>query len=65
MQNLDFNKARSYDNISICILKVFGNSIHKSLEIIFRQTLLTGVFLPEWNKGNIVLVYKKVDKQNI
>ena len=47
-------------NLSIC-----GDSIFQSLEIIFRQALLTGVFPSEWNKGNIVPVHKKSDKQNI
>ena len=31
----------------------------------FKQALLTGVFLSEWKKGNIVPIHKKGDKQNI
>ena len=65
IQNLDFNKAHGHDNISIRILKICGDSIYKPLEIIFRQALLTGVFLSEWKKGNIVPVRKKSGKQNI
>ena len=47
------------------MLKIRGASIYKPLEIIFRQVPLTGVFLSEWKKGNIVSVHKKSDKQNI
>ena len=65
IQNLDSNKAHGHDNISIRMLKICGNSIYKPLEIIFRQALLTGMYPPDWKKGNIVPVQKKRDKQNI
>ena len=64
IQNLDSNEAHGHDNINISMLKICCDSIYKPLEIIFRQALLTGVFPPEWKKGNIVPVYKKCDKQN-
>ena len=63
IQNLDSNKVHGHDNISICMLKVCGPSICKTLEIIFSQCLETGVFPSEWKKGNIVSVHKKGDKQ--
>ena len=50
IQNLDSNKAHGHDNISIRMLKICGDSICKPLEIIFRQTLLTGMFPSEWKK---------------
>ena len=65
IQNLDSNKGHGYDYVSICMLKICGDSIDEPLEIIFRQALLTGVFPSEWKKGNIVPVHKKSDKQNI
>ena len=40
-------------------------SIYKPLEIIFRQAFLNGVLPSDWKKGNIVLVHKKSNKQNI
>ena len=46
------------------MLKICGDSVYKPLEMIFRPTLLTGVFPSEWKKGNIP-VYRKIDKQNI
>ena len=65
IQNLDSNKAYRHDNISICMLKICGDSICVPLEMIFKQALLTGVFPSEWKKGNIVPIHKKGDKQNI
>ena len=47
------------------MLKVCGNTICKPLELVLKQALTTGVFSPEWKKGNIVPCYKKGDKQNI
>ena len=47
------------------MLKICGDSINKTLEIIFKQALLTGVFPSDWKKGNIVPVHKKIVKQNI
>ena len=47
IQNLDSNKARVQDNISIRMLKICGDSIFKLPEIIFRPALLTGVFPSE------------------
>ena len=59
------NKTLCHDNISICMLKICGESIYKPLEIIFRQALLSGVFPFEWRKGNIAPVHRKSDKKNI
>ena len=53
------NKSHSHDNISIRMLKIYGDTICKPLELIFKQVLTTGVFPSEWKKGNIVPYYKK------
>ena len=65
IQNLDSNKAHRHDNISIRMLKKCGDSICKPLETIFSQALLIGVFPSEWERGNIALIHKKSDKENI
>ena len=65
IQNLDSNKTHGHDNISICILKICGDSICLPLEMVFKQALLTNVFPSEWKKGNIVPIHKKGDKQSI
>ena len=54
-----------HDNLSICMLKIWGNSICVPLEMIFKQAVLTGVFPSEWKKGNIVPIHKKDGKQNM
>ena len=45
------------------MLEICGDTICKTLEVIFKQGLTTGVFPPEWKKGNIVPCYKKGNKQ--
>ena len=47
------------------MLKICGDTICKTLELIFKQALTIGVFPSEWKKGNIVFCYKKGDKQNL
>ena len=46
------------------MLKICGDSICSPLEMIFKQALRTGMFPSEWNKGNIVPIHKRSDKQN-
>ena len=47
------------------MLKIYGDTICKPLELIFKQALTTDVFLSEWKKANIVPCYKKGGKQNL
>ena len=63
--SLNSNKAHGHLHISMRMLKICGDTICKSLELIFKQALTTGVFPSEWKKGNIVPCYKKGDKQNV
>ena len=64
IQNLDPNKAHGHDNISIRVLKIYGSSICKTLEMIFKQCIETGVFPSEWKKGNIVPIHKKGENKH-
>ena len=41
------NKDHGHDNISIRMLKICGDTIGKSLELILKQALTTGVFPSE------------------
>ena len=52
--SLNSIKAHGHENISIRRLKIC-----KPIELIFKQTPITGVFTSEWKKGNIVPCYKK------
>ena len=45
------------------MLKLCGESIYKPLNLIFKSCLKTGQFPSEWKKSNVVLVFKKGDKQ--
>ena len=56
-QNLDSNKA--HDMISIRTLKISGESIAKSLEIIYYKFLERGCFPVEWKRTNAVPVHKR------
>ena len=49
--------------ISIRMLKIYGNSLCRSLELIFNDCLTNGIFPSDWKKDNIVPVLKKNDKQ--
>ena len=35
------------------ILKICGDIINKTLELIFKQAPITGKYLSDWKKGNI------------
>ena len=63
IQNLDLNKAHGHDKISIRMLQLCGNSICKPLNLIFQQAMESGSFLSEWEKGNVVPIHKKDNKQ--
>ena len=68
IQNL--GETQGHDNIYIGIyiemLKLIrGPAILKSLDIIFKQCVNTGVFPSKWKKGNIVPIYRKGDKQTL
>ena len=63
IQNLDPKKARGRDNISIRMIKIYGQSIYKPLRKIFEECLRTGTFPLEQKSGNIVTIHKKDDKE--
>ena len=54
-----------HDNLSICMLKLCGDAICESLEMIFNQTLIPGSFPSDWKMANIVPIHKKGDKQTL
>ena len=65
IQKLDSNKAHGHDMISICMLKICGNSIYKPLQLIFRSCTENGKFPSEWKKANVVPIHKKGNKQTL
>ena len=59
IKSLDPNKSHGWDNISIKMIKMCGESLALPLKMIFEAALNDGVFPDDWKKGNIVPVHKK------
>ena len=49
--------------ISIRMLKICGNSIYKSLQLIFRSFIENKKFPSKWKKADVIPVHKKGKKQ--
>ena len=47
------------------MLKLWGDSVLRALEFIFKSSFETGWFLSEWKEQNVVPVHKKSDKQSL
>ena len=58
IRSLNYNKAHSYDNISIRLLIISNSSIVKPLSIIFKNCLQTGTFPNNWKTSNVVPNHK-------
>ena len=63
IRKLRSNKAHGHDMISIHLLKRYGDSVLKRLEIIFLTCLRNARFALEWKKASVVPVHKKDDKK--
>ena len=59
IQNLDSEKAHDFDRINIQMLKICGLSICKTLEVIFKSCIESGIFPLEWKKANAFPVHKR------
>ena len=59
IKNLDPNKARGHNMISIHMLKLCGKFICNPLELILQSCIKLGKFPTEWEKANVVPVHKK------
>ena len=57
IKNLDPNKSHGQDMLSIRMLKLCGQSIYKSLNLIFKSCLEPGQFPPDWKKANVVPIF--------
>ena len=62
---LDVNKAHGWDDISIRMVKLCGETLVKPLMSIFSFSLTSGKFPSNWIMGNVVPVYKKGDKSQV
>ena len=59
LSTLDVSKASGPDRVSPYILKHCAEELSPVLQIIFTQSLTTGVLPPDWLSANICPVYKK------
>ena len=62
---LDPNKVYCPDMISICMFKMSGDFIIELFFAIFKYPLKCGIFPADWEKENIVPIFKKYGRQNI
>ena len=66
IQELNTNKAHGWDNVSIQMVKLCGESLVKPLMEIFQLSLDSGIFPEIWKKANVVPVFKnKGDKSAV
>ena len=56
------SKTQGFDNISVRMIQLFGDSITLPLVQIFKSSLSQGVFLDTWKMANIIPVHKKEAK---
>ena len=61
---LDTNNARGPDNIHPYIFKNYANEIAPKLQVIFTQSLDTGILPSDWLMSNVCPVYKKGSHTN-
>ena len=59
IQNFDSNIAHGHVNIAIHMLKPYGDSICKPLQIVFSHARLTGACSTEWKKETFGLMHNK------
>ena len=59
------NKAHGHDNILTRMIKNCDSSIAKTLSIIYRNSLNSGIFPDNWKRPHVVPVHKKGNKQLI
>ena len=62
---LKANKAHGYDNISVNMIKLCGDSLVVPLKLIFNNILRTAKFPNQWKRANVTPVHKKESKQLI
>ena len=65
IRNLDMSKVHGFDDVSIRMVKLCGDSLLEPISIIFWNYINSGIFPDSWKKSNIVPIQKKNDKQLI
>ena len=65
IRNLDPNKSPGWDNLSVRMIKLFGDSLIYPVKCIFERALQEGKYPDCWKKANVVPVYKRESKSLI
>ena len=65
IRDFNLNKTHGHDMLSIWMIKLCGNSICKSISIIFNDCLNMGKFRHERKKANVVATHMKGNKQSL
>ena len=65
IRNLDPNKSHGWDNLSVRVIKLCGDSLIYTLKCIFEGSLQEDKYPDCWKKANVVPVHKKECKSLI
>ena len=63
IRNLNINKARGHDKISIRMIKICDKSLLKPLIILFENSIKSSCYPDIWKKSNVIPAHKKNDKR--
>ena len=58
--DLNVNKARGHDDISLRMIKICYSALVEPLSTIFNNSLKTGTFPYIWKKSNVIPAHKKM-----
>ena len=65
IKNLNPNESHSFDVTSMPMLKFCGDSILKSLELVFKSCIRCGNFSIEWEKTDVAAVHNKITNSSL
>ena len=64
MKNPNVDKAHGWDQLSIKMIKTWGDSITFPLKLTFKSMINEGVFPKDWKKSNVYPIHKKRIKRS-
>ena len=62
IDSLNSEKAHGWDDLSVRIIKICGNTLCKPLHIIFKNCISKGIFPDQWKRANVIPIFKKDKK---
>ena len=60
IRNLNVNKAHGHDDISKRVLKICDSEVVKTLSLIYKNRIDSGIFPDIWKRSHIIPTYKKM-----